>query len=154
MLINFCWLYFPQIYCRFGHEIEITIPSGFFTDWISQSPDWISQLQDWTVNHRNVEATLSLLSPLSASHNLLAMIVCFRNEKDDERLSTTYSVKNATSDFIWTRSFSTFNDETRMIIVPGSIFSVTDGDDRIELIADAEVRGIHLVYEIENTLID
>lgn len=97
---------------------------------------------------------MSLLSPLSASHNLLAMIVCFRNEKDDERLSTTYSVKNATSDFIWTRSFSTFNDETRMIIVPGSIFSVTDGDDRIELIADAEVRGIHLVYEIENTLID
>lgn len=82
------------------------------------------------------------------------MIVCFKNEKDDERFSTTYSVKNATSDFIWTRSFSRVTDETQMIIVPGSIFSVTDGDDRIELIADAEVCGIHLVYKIENTLID
>lgn len=103
---------------------------------------------------------MSVDMPPDMSHNFLAMILCFKLCEDTEiRLlndlrPSYYDVQNTSSGFILQGSFDNHDHESLMVIVPRSIFSVKDGDDRIELTFDAEILGIHLMCNTEITKID
>lgn len=51
-------------------------------------------------------------------------------------------------------SFDNHNHESLMVVVPRTIFSVKDGDHRIELTSDAEILGIHVMCNTEIPKID
>ncbi|KAK1382386.1 hypothetical protein POM88_020121 [Heracleum sosnowskyi] len=131
---------FFQIYMGFGHEIKLYIQEVEFPDWIRQLPDWIGQSS--TLGSR-----VSINLPPNVSHDFLALILCFKHWGVVTYKKTTYSVKNTTSGFIWSGSFDNDYPEAQIIIVPRSIFSLEDGDQRIELRANAEILGIHLLYK-------
>lgn len=162
------------MYSSFGQHIKIYAPSSVFPDWISQSADWISQSS-------NIGPTVSLRLPPNVSHNFLGMILCFEHLEALNFRRATYSVKTTTNNFVWSHggnvSLSDFDDEdydhlSCMDIVPKSIFSLRDGDDKIEftaapiifvfdsypfggseLTADATILGIHLLYKKEIAMI-
>ena len=97
----------------------------------------------------NSGSTVSLDLAPNVSHNFLAMILCFTHLGGYINYATTYSVKNVTSDFVWTGSFY-INNGPLMVIVPRSDFPVTEGDDKIELTAPrVKIHGIHLLYKTE-----
>ncbi|KAK1367915.1 hypothetical protein POM88_034007 [Heracleum sosnowskyi] len=150
-----------QIYSGFGHQITIYTSLSAFPDWVSQ--DWISRTS-------NFASTVFTDLPPDVSHNALAMIlfrknwgVCFNR--------FNYSVKTNTNVFeltdmpllVFRISYLTEPDFSSMIIVPRTVFSVTDSDDRIEFTAhphrwgdeeNVEIFGIHLLYKSDVTLID
>ncbi|KAK1367905.1 hypothetical protein POM88_033997 [Heracleum sosnowskyi] len=152
---------FFQIYSGFGHQITIYTSLSAFPDWVSQ--DWISRTS-------NFASTVFTDLPPDVSHNALAMIlfrknwgVCFNR--------FNYSVKTNTNVFeltdmpllVFRISYLTEPDFSSMIIVPRTVFSVTDSDDRIEFTAhprqlgddeDIHILGIHLLYKPGVTLID
>lgn len=97
---------------------------------------------------------MSFNLPAKVSRNFLAVILCFKHWGIVTYGNTTYSVKNTTSGFIWSGSFDNNHPDAHIIIVPRSIFSLKDGDESIELTADAEILGIHLLYRTEITMID
>ncbi|KAL1828158.1 hypothetical protein ACET3Z_006570 [Daucus carota] len=107
-----------QIYSEFGHSIHIYAPLPDIPDWISQS---------------SVGDKMCIDLPPIVSYDFLGMILCFKHLGVDKGYLTNYSVKNRTSDFIWRSSFGISSHESLIVIVPRSIFSVRDGDDRIEL---------------------
>lgn len=138
---------FFQIYSGFGHQINIYIQAVEFPDWIRQSLDWIRQSSE-------TGSTASFNMPPNVSHNFLAMILCFKNWGIVTYSKTTYSVKNTTSGFIWSGSFDNNHPEANIVVVPRSIFSLEDADQRIELTANAEILWIHLLCRTEITMID
>ncbi|KAK1382286.1 hypothetical protein POM88_020021 [Heracleum sosnowskyi] len=125
-----------QIYFGFGHLIKI-YPQVF--------PDWISQSE----NSRE----MSLRMPPNESHNLLGMILCFEGRENYWGYNKIdYSVENTTTGFIW-RELSYLNDcESLMVILPISIFPITDADEKIVLTSSyaASVCGIYLLYKSED----
>lgn len=136
-------LYLQQIYSEFGHQIEIYIGKAKFPDWISPSS--------------NLGSPLSLDLPPNVSQNYLAMILCFKHWGDKQSYRRNFSVKTTPSDVIWNGKAHCTPDyyhESCMVIVPRSIFLVRDGDDRIEITAEAEIYGIHLLYQTETTMTD
>lgn len=84
------------------------------------------------------------------SQNLLGMVLCFEASVND---SVTYSVKNTASGFIWNSSCDNYyRKSAMMVIVPRTIFSVRDGDDRIEVTTNAaKIHAIHPLYKREIT---
>ncbi|KAK1382150.1 hypothetical protein POM88_019885 [Heracleum sosnowskyi] len=60
-----------------------------------------------------------------------------------------------TSGFRWSDTlFHCYDYESLIAIVPSSILSIKDGDDRIEITADRGILcGIHLLYKTEITMI-
>ncbi|KAK1382361.1 hypothetical protein POM88_020096 [Heracleum sosnowskyi] len=125
-----------QIYSGLGHEIIICTK---FPDWISLS------------SNRGSTVSLELLP--NVSHNFLGMILCFKSFEDSV---ISYSVKNTNKDFVWSgKSYISYHT-SMMIIVPKSIFSISDGDEKIELTADAEILGIHLMHknECDDTIVN
>ena len=126
---------------EFEYTIHIYGSSAEFPEWLSLSS--------------NLGPIMSMDLLPDVSHGFLGMILCFKHLGDDEYYSTNYSVKNATSDFIWSDNFDICDDESLMVIVPRSIFSIRDGDDRIELTTkNAEILGIHLLYKTETVMIE
>lgn len=119
-----------QTVSGFGQRIIIYIePTGF--------PDWISQSSNTDL-------------PLMACHDFLAMIFCLKLSRFLYKID--YSVKNITSDFIWSESLSIpyGYDSIVMVIVPRSIFPIRDEDYGIELTSNLKViHGIHLLYKPE-----
>ncbi|XP_074358470.1 disease resistance protein L6-like [Apium graveolens] len=89
----------------------------------------------------------------------MAIIFCFRSKEDEEDVNSTsgYSVKNTTSGFIWSCDSLLLPspDSLIMVVVPKSIFSVTDDDNTIELTTNSDVKvvGIHLLYKTETETI-
>ncbi|KAK1367912.1 hypothetical protein POM88_034004 [Heracleum sosnowskyi] len=160
---------FFQIYSGFGHQITIYAP-------LSVSPDWVDQ--DWISRTSNYASTVSSDLPPDVSPNFMAMILCCKHM--DFFHHANYSVKTNTNVFEWIgmpqiETFST--DLSYMIIVPRTVFSVTDSDDRIEFTVlsvtdsddrieitalphwlkdeeNVEILGIHLLYKSDVTLID
>ncbi|KAK1382155.1 hypothetical protein POM88_019890 [Heracleum sosnowskyi] len=123
-----------QIFSGFGHIMIIYIEPTGFPDWISRSSN-----SDF---------------PSMASHDILAMIFCFKLSKYLYEID--YSVKNITSDFRWSESLSMPHgfDSVVMFIVPRSIFSIRDGDYGVELTSNLKIiHGIHLLYEPEITVV-
>ncbi|XP_074333532.1 TMV resistance protein N-like isoform X2 [Apium graveolens] len=166
---------FFQVYSSFGQHIKIYAPSSVFPDWISQSADWISQSS-------NSASTVYLHLPPNVSHNFLGMVLCFEHMEALNLQRASYSVMTTTNNFAWSDRgnlpFSDYDDEdydhlSCMDIVPKSVFSLRDSDDKIkftaapiifvfdstpfggsELIADATILGIHLLYKTETAVID
>ncbi|KAK1382299.1 hypothetical protein POM88_020034 [Heracleum sosnowskyi] len=123
---------FFQIYSEFGNPIQIS--STEFPVWIR-----ITQSSLYT-------GSMSLDLLVNVSCHFLGMILCFKSWD----WSTYYSLKNTTSDFIWRDSVNCSNNKPLMVIVPRSIFSVKDGDDRIELTTEfGGTLAIHLLYKTE-----
>lgn len=150
-----------------------------FPEWISKPADWFSQSSNLgtTVCISNLGTRVSLELPPNLSHNYVGMILCFQHSGDENFQSVFYSIKTTTNDFVWSDggNFSLSGDyyhKSSMHIVPKSIFSVRDGDNRIEFSAarklnlynatsertelteNAEILGIHLLYKTESTMID
>ncbi|KAK1382372.1 hypothetical protein POM88_020107 [Heracleum sosnowskyi] len=123
----------PKIYSGFGHQVNIYTQLAEFPDWISHSS--------------NSRSTLSLDLQPNESHNFLGMVLCLKICGDNELFDIKYSVKTTTSDLIWSddRLYTSYYHESWMVIVPRSFFSAGDGDDRIELTANAEIHGLHLL---------
>ncbi|KAK1352144.1 hypothetical protein POM88_053648 [Heracleum sosnowskyi] len=132
-----------------------TDPQWF--DWRIESPYWTCKSSESSEYPESTTVYAHLLP--NESHNFMAIILCFQRPKYAVLgMNIQYSVKNTTSGFIWssyTHDFSSYG--SLMVIVPKSIFSVTDDDHRIELtIADnsAEIVGIHLLYNTETETIE
>ncbi|XP_063943688.1 TMV resistance protein N isoform X3 [Daucus carota subsp. sativus] len=125
-----------QIYSEFGHQIIICI-------WSEEFPKWISQGEYGT--------TMSLDLAPNMAHNYLGMILCFKCQAGGGSFLIDYSLKTSASNFIKSDTEMEVYGAC-MIIVPRSIFSVRDGDNRIELTAGgyAEISGLHLLYKTEN----
>lgn len=86
----------------------------------------------------------------NASHNFLGMILCFKPDSN----SITYTVKSTTSDLMYNSEDFNLSSDLVMVVVPRSIFAVTDGDNRIEITSDFEIIvGIHSLYKSENKLV-
>ncbi|KAK1367913.1 hypothetical protein POM88_034005 [Heracleum sosnowskyi] len=170
---------FFQIYSSFGQYIKIYAPSSVFPEWISKPADWFSQSSNLgtRVCISNLGTRVCLELPPNVSHNYVGMILCFQHSGDKNCQSVFYSIETTTDDFVWIDGgdFSSSDDYyhiSRMDIVSKSIFSVIDGDHRIEFSAarkinlynatsertesteNAEILGIHLLYRTECTMID
>lgn len=126
-----------QICSGFGHQVNIYTPAAEFPDWISQSS--------------NSGSTLSLDLQPNESDNFLGMVFCLKSCGDSELDDIHYSVKTTITDVKWSdeRLYTPYYHESWMVIVPRSIFTARDGDDRIELTANAEILGYHLLYKTE-----
>ncbi|XP_074359277.1 TMV resistance protein N-like isoform X2 [Apium graveolens] len=120
-------------------------------DWILESPYWTSEsLETPSRASEYSESVYAELLP-NESHNFMGIILCF-NDPIQSCVGFNYSVKNTTSGFM--RSYSSDVpgyegfDWLMMVIVPKSIFSITDDDNTIELTVDKRVNlvGIHLLY--------
>lgn len=59
-------------------------------------------------------------------------------------------MKNSTSGYI--RRGTLIYNESLIVIVPRTIFSLKDGDAGIEFTSDADLSGIYLLYKTENTM--
>lgn len=125
-----------QTYSGFGNVIRIYPGVEMYL------PSWISQLHD-SESRRRVSLDLTP----STSHNFLGTILCFKEATSVHGNENTYSIKNTRSGFKWSSSIHNYYTDGLIIIVPESIFSVTDGDHRIEFAAAGrEFFAIHLLY--------
>nr|WJK71388.1 resistance protein RPS4-like protein [Anethum foeniculum]WJK71389.1 leaf rust 10 disease-resistance locus receptor-like protein kinase-like 2.1 [Anethum foeniculum] len=115
------------MYSELGHQIRI---------YTTEVPKWISESS-------NLDSKVALDLWPNMSNYFLGTILCFKDCKSN---SIAYSVKNTTSNFIWSDKSYNACHTSLMVIVPRSIFSVMDGDNRIEVSADAEIHGIHIQY--------
>lgn len=136
-----------------GQQINIYAPLAEFLDCNSESSDWNSQSRDW-ISRWNRQSNSRSSNPGSTlcfdlPSNVLGMILCFEL-CDDLEIVCRITLRNTTSDTEWSKNFYCFNQGSCMVIVPRSIFTVRDGDDRIELTANSEILGIHLLYENEH----
>ncbi|KAK1382151.1 hypothetical protein POM88_019886 [Heracleum sosnowskyi] len=146
------------VFSGFGHKIGITISSSEYRYWISQSSEGVtkrifqmfSRFGHKTRIRQSSKgvSTMSIDLQQNASHNFLGVILCF-NSYDD---GGDYSLKNITSGFIWSDYlYRLDDDDTEIVLVPGSIFLVSEGDERIELTSSAKnIIGIDLLYKDYN----
>lgn len=55
---------------------------------------------------------------------------------------------------MWSENLVNYGDSALIVIVPSSILSIRDADDRIEITADQKmICGINLLYKTEITMI-
>ncbi|KAK1382363.1 hypothetical protein POM88_020098 [Heracleum sosnowskyi] len=124
---------FFEGYSAYGRQIDFYIGQAEF-------PEWISPL-------RNSESTVSIYL---SSHNFSAMIFCLKRWGDN----LDYNVKSSTSGLLWRGSFGTCDDQSLMVLVPKSIFSLKDGENKIIVSATAIIHGYHVLKETEITMTD
>ncbi|KAK1352154.1 hypothetical protein POM88_053658 [Heracleum sosnowskyi] len=144
-----------KVYSEFGHQIDVHVSEFMgqktdpqWLDWIIESPYWTSESSE-SSDSESTTVYADLLP--NESHNFMGIILCFQRPKYAP-LGFGYSVKNTTSGFIWSSGGpDMFSNSWLMVIVPKSIFSVTDDDHRIELTTHVNVKfvGIHLLYNTE-----
>ncbi|KAK1352152.1 hypothetical protein POM88_053656 [Heracleum sosnowskyi] len=137
-----------KVYSEFGRQINVHVPHFMhqWFDWIIESPYWTSKSSEYLGS----TTVYAHLLP-NESHNFMGIILFFQWPR---LMNIQYSVKNTTSGFIWSSGGPDFFIfYSLMVIVPKSIFSVTDDDHIIELtITDdrVEMIGIHLLYNTDN----
>ncbi|XP_017235570.1 disease resistance protein RPV1 isoform X2 [Daucus carota subsp. sativus] len=126
-----------QIYSGFGHEVKIYARSAEFPDWISRS--------------RDSGSTVTLDLQPDVSQNFLGMILCFKYCDDEGFYRLDYSVKTTTSNLkcSYDGLYAHYYNESWMVVVPRSVFTVTDADYSIELVANQDILGVHLLYKME-----
>ncbi|KAK1352141.1 hypothetical protein POM88_053645 [Heracleum sosnowskyi] len=111
---------------------------------------------------KTIQKSADDIIPLLASSlpgNATFFLTFVALKSDPMHMEFGYSVKNTTSGFIWrsdSLSLPLSENDSLMVIVPGSIFSITDEDHRIELTANNYVKivGIHLLYKTETKTIE
>lgn len=116
------------MYSAFGHQIQVYTSSAEFPDWIHQS--------------NNLGLTVYLNLP---SHDFLALILCFKQWEDN----LEYRVENITNDIVWKDSVGSSDKDSLIVLLPRTIFSFKDGDNRIMVNATAEFCGIHILFKTE-----
>ncbi|KAL8087615.1 hypothetical protein AgCh_037676 [Apium graveolens] len=135
-----------KVYSAFGRQINVQVPEFMHSGWL----DWIAESPYWTIKSNKYPESTTVCANLlpNESHNFMGIILCFEGPA---RMNVQYSVKNTTSGFIWSSvgpDLFIYGYGSLMVIVPKSIFSVTDDDHRIEFTTHDEVKivGIHLLY--------
>ena len=85
------------------------------------------------------------------SQNFLGMILCFKYCDDEGFYRLDYSVKTTTSNLkcSYDGLYAHYYNESWMVVVPRSVFTVTDADYSIELVANQDILGVHLLYKME-----
>lgn len=127
------------MYSKYGqHPIHI---------YLSEVPDWINR-----INHKG-GSTVYLHWEPEVTHNFLGLILCLKPKKYHPQGVVKYSVKNTASSFIWHGCLFILSYELYIVIVPRSIFSVRNSDDRIEVESESETCAMHLLYKQEATSI-
>ncbi|XP_074364528.1 TMV resistance protein N-like [Apium graveolens] len=119
-----------QIFSGFGHQVRI---------YTSEFPKWIEKS-----SHLASKVYSDLQPDMSSVFG--GTVLCFKVSKTN---SFTYSIKSTTGDCTWSdRSYNSYR-KSLMILIPRSIFSIENGDVRIEATSeDAEIHGIHLLYKM------
>ncbi|KAK1385870.1 hypothetical protein POM88_023605 [Heracleum sosnowskyi] len=136
------------VYSEFGRQINVHVPPFMDQKTDPQWFDWRIESPYWTSESSESPTTVYAHLLPNESHNFMAIILCFQRQKYVLK-NIQYSVKNTTSGFIWSSCYPDFSSyDSVMVIVPKSIFSVTDDDHRIELTTHddrVEMIGIHLL---------
>ncbi|KAK1352151.1 hypothetical protein POM88_023589 [Heracleum sosnowskyi] len=146
-----------KVYSEFGRQINVQVPEFMHHKTDPQCLDWRIESPYWTCKSSEYPESTTVYAHLlpNESRNFMGIILCFQRPR---RMNIQYSVKNTTSGFIWSSCGPDFFIYgSLMVIVPKSIFSVTDDDHRIELtITDdrVEMIGIHLLYNTETETIE
>ena len=134
------------MYSALEQIINIQLNVKSFPDWII--PDASSSVNS-SKETADGDASLSVNLRPNLSHNYLGMILCF----DLRYYDACYSVMTSTSNILESRIY-----DSGIVIVPRSIFRVTDTDHTIKLAIKFASRGvnrhwIHLLYKNEDTSI-
>lgn len=111
---------------------------------LHETSTYTEEFLDWNSESSHLQAnTYSDLLP-NVSHNFLGMILFF---VPFQTYTLTYNIKNTTSDSIWESDSFDGCPELVMVIVPRSIFTVSDGDGIRLTSENANIYGIHLLYK-------
>ncbi|XP_063946914.1 TMV resistance protein N-like isoform X4 [Daucus carota subsp. sativus] len=116
-----------QMYSALEQKINIQLDVEGFPDWII--PDASSSVNS---------------SKETSASNYFAMILCFDQDKDDSE-PASYSVMTSASNIFKSRI-----DSSGIVIVPRSIFTVTDTDHTIIFASTVDRHWIHLLYKNED----
>ncbi|KAL8090673.1 hypothetical protein AgCh_039925 [Apium graveolens] len=141
-----------KVYSEIGHQISIYVSESPDQKSGPQWSDWILEAPYWTSGEYLEPTKLYAHILPNESHNFIGIILCFEIINTLYGVYFGYSVKNTTSGFIWSSdNLDVPSFGSLMVIVPKSIFSVTDDDNTIELTANNNVIivGIHLLYKTE-----
>nr|XP_017220706.1 PREDICTED: uncharacterized protein LOC108197553 isoform X2 [Daucus carota subsp. sativus] len=126
-----------QMYSGFEKIIDISLGAEEFPDWIIQSSvEWSAEDH---ISDGDASSSVNLQPNLA--HSYLGMILCFDNH-------AFYSVMTTASNI-----FESHIDSSGIVIVPRSIFTVTDTDHTITFASRARRHWIHLLYKNEDNSI-
>ncbi|KAL8090587.1 TMV resistance protein N-like [Apium graveolens] len=128
-----------------GFERQINIYVAHFPEWIKPSGELTAGPVNNVLGNQCTESTWSVDLLPNVWHNIFGLIICFEPSKT---YSVAYSLKNVATDFIWSSKSYNCYRKSLMVVVPRSIFLVKDGDHRIELRANAEIYGIHILNKM------
>nr|XP_017236071.1 PREDICTED: TMV resistance protein N-like isoform X1 [Daucus carota subsp. sativus] len=132
-----------QMFSGFEKKINISVGVEDFPDWIIPDEDGDASCSVNSFEETSDgDASLSVNLRPNLSHNYLGMILCF----DQRYYDACYSVMTSTSNILESRIY-----DSGIVIVPRSIFRVTDSDHTIKLTSKG-VSGywIHLLYKNED----
>ncbi|WOG81495.1 hypothetical protein DCAR_0100644 [Daucus carota subsp. sativus] len=129
------------MYSGFERKINISVGVEDFPDWIIDEDGDASTSVNSFEETSDGDASLSVNLRPNLSHNYLGMILCFD-------LFSVYSVKTSASNIFESYTFS-----SNIVIVPRSIFRVTDTDHTITFASTVDRRWIHLLYKNEDNSI-
>ncbi|KAK1386344.1 hypothetical protein POM88_024079 [Heracleum sosnowskyi] len=133
-----------QIYSGFEQQIAIHL-WDWIVDEVNKFPDWIiqSSVQGSVVDDLTEEISSSVNLQPNLSQNYLGLILCFAQVYDELDFSVMTSASNVF------RSYLNLDDSS-IVIVPRSIFTVTDTDTMIKFTSNARRHWIHLLYKNED----
>ncbi|KAK1386343.1 hypothetical protein POM88_024078 [Heracleum sosnowskyi] len=121
---------------------SIGLKAEKFPDWIIQSSVQASKSILDSEAAEEISSSVNLQPNLS--QNYLGLILCFQSW-----LLYDYSVMTSASNVLRLRSDTGFEDSS-IVIVPRSIFTVTDADHTIKFTSTARKHWIHLLYKTED----
>ncbi|XP_063943682.1 TMV resistance protein N-like isoform X2 [Daucus carota subsp. sativus] len=140
-----------QVYSEFGHRISVVLKGVHGLKSHLQWPNWMIESPYWTRASESTTMYAHLLP--NESHNFMGFIICF-DRYISESSRCDFSVKSTTSGFIWSEG-GHGSQSKMMVMVPKSMFSITDEDHGIEFTTDnLRFLGIHLLYKTETEMID
>ncbi|KAL8090598.1 hypothetical protein AgCh_039881 [Apium graveolens] len=159
LLENIFTKHFFQIYSGFGRVIEIYAKEADLNR-VNESSDLGSAVSlDFETNTESEALVNSCTGDLQqkAAHNFLAMILFFTPLKIFNLNRVGYHVNITTSTFTgeYRGLDASYRREPVMVIVPRSIFLITNDDRTIKLqVRNAEILGIRLLCETESEILD
>ncbi|KAK1382550.1 hypothetical protein POM88_020285 [Heracleum sosnowskyi] len=112
--------------------------------YVSEVPYWIS---DQSGYKKGSKVFVDLVPDMS--HNFLGLVLCFKGTTTTPNF-IKYTVKNTTSGYKCEKQVYSKSLELFMVMLPRSIFWVSNGDDKLEVESDTNICGMHLLYKRES----
>ncbi|KAL8116960.1 TMV resistance protein N-like [Apium graveolens] len=137
-----------QIYSGFEQKVLICLEAEKFPDWLIKSSVERSADDDLTedISDRYVNLQPSL------SCNYLGMILCFEisSLNNGRDIVPQYSVMSSASNIVRSWNGHKMIHGSYMVMIPRSIFRVTETDHTIKFTSNARRHWIHLLYKNED----